>query len=103
RGKHVEDESRSLMRVCVTGGTGFVGSALVKRLLAEGAQVRALARTSDRADELERLGAEVGRGGLSDAATLERAVADADVVYHAAAKVNPPGTKAEYFKANVEG
>jgi nucleoside-diphosphate-sugar epimerase len=91
------------MRVCVTGGTGFVGSALVKRLLAEGAQVRALARTSDRADELERLGAEVVRGGLSDAATLERAVADADVVYHAAAKVNPPGTKAEYFKANVEG
>ena len=91
------------MRVCVTGGTGFVGGALVKRLLAEGKEVRALARPSGRADELERLGAEVVRGDLSDAAALERAVADAEVVYHAAAQVDRPATKAEYFKANVEG
>lgn len=91
------------MRVCVTGATGFVGGALVKRLLAEGAQVQALARPSVRADEIEQLGAEVVRGDLSDAAALERAVADAEVVYHAAAKVDSPGTKAEYFKANVEG
>jgi nucleoside-diphosphate-sugar epimerase len=91
------------MRVCVTGGTGFVGGALVERLLAEGKQVRALARVSARADALEQRGAEVVRGDLSDAAALERAVADAEVVYHAAAKVDPPGTKAEYFTANVEG
>ena len=42
------------MRVCLTGGTGFIGGALVRRLLAEGAQVRVLAKASQRADELER-------------------------------------------------
>jgi len=91
------------MRVCVTGGTGFLGRALVRRLLAEGAQARVLARPSKRADELEAQGAEVVHGDLSDPEAIERAVREAEVVYHAAAKINPPGTRAEFFETNVRG
>jgi 2-alkyl-3-oxoalkanoate reductase len=90
------------MRVCVTGGTGFIGNALVHRLLNEGDTMRALARPSPRADALEALGADVIRGDLSDPQAIDRAVAGAEVVYHAAAQVNP-GAKKDYFDANVEG
>lgn len=91
------------MRVCVTGGTGFLGRALVRRLLAEGMQVRVLARPSKRADELEARGVEVVRGDLSDPEAIERAAREAEVVYHAAAKADPPGTRVEFFEANVRG
>jgi dihydroflavonol-4-reductase len=91
------------MRVCVTGGTGFLGRALVRRLLAEGAQVRVLARASQRADELEARGVEVVRGDLSDPQAIERAMREAEVVYHTAAKIDPPGTRAGFFETNVRG
>jgi nucleoside-diphosphate-sugar epimerase len=91
------------MRVCVTGGTGFIGGALVRRLLAEGAQVHVLARASQRADELEARGVDVVRGDLSDPEAIERAVREAEVVYHAAAKIDPPGARAEFFETNVRG
>jgi len=91
------------MRVCVTGGTGFVGKALVKRLLVGGAHVRALARPSPRADALEAAGAEVIRGDLADADAIARAVQDAEVVYHAAAKVSGGGSREKFFDANVRG
>jgi nucleoside-diphosphate-sugar epimerase len=91
------------MNACVTGGTGFIGGPLVQRLLAEGAIVRVLARPSPRADELESRGAKVVRGQLSDFEAAARAVEGADVVFHIAAKVNPPGTKAEFFESNVSG
>ncbi len=91
------------MRVCVTGGTGFVGRALVRRLLAEGVQVRVLARPSPRADELEAKGAEVVRGDLSDSASIERAVEGVEIVYHAAAKVEGPSSRVQFIEMNVGG
>ena len=91
------------MRVCITGGTGFVGRALVKRLLDGGAQVRLLARPSPRADALETAGAEVIRGDLSDAGAIARAVEGAEIVYHAAAVVTGRGRREKYFDANVRG
>ncbi|HEX4001150.1 MAG TPA: NAD-dependent epimerase/dehydratase family protein [Candidatus Acidoferrales bacterium] len=90
------------MNVCVTGGTGFIGRALVNRLLAGGVGVRVLARPSQRADALETQGAEVIRGSLMDT-DAARAFAGADVVYHAAAKVDGPGGEKTYFEANVRG
>lgn len=91
------------MRVCVTGGTGFVGKALVKRLLAGGAQVRVLARPSPRAEALEAAGAEVVRGDLGDADAIARAVEGAEIVYHAGAKISGGGGREEFFDANVRG
>ena len=91
------------MRVCVTGGTGFLGAALVQELLAREVPVRVLARPSRRADALESQGAEVVRGDLADADCIARAVQGADVVYHLAAKVDTPGSRADFLEANVAG
>jgi len=89
------------MRVCVTGGTGFIGRALVRRLLAEGHEVRVLARPSSRADALPALGVEIVRGDLTDTAALDGAVSGTEIVFHTAAKVSGPGTREEFFQANV--
>jgi len=86
------------MRVCVTGATGFIGGALVRRLLNEGAAVRALARPSPRADALERLGVELIRGELADAQAVERAVSAAEIVYHIASKVEGPWVRDDVEK-----
>ncbi len=91
------------MRVCVTGGTGFLGAALVKNLLAKGVSVRVLARPSVRADELESQGAQVIRGEVGDSDCIARSVEGADVVYHLAAKVDTPGSKADFLQTNVAG
>ena len=63
------------MRVCVTGGTGFLGVALVRDLLAAEFPFAVLARPSPRADLLETQGAEVVRGSLEDPDCIARAVA----------------------------
>jgi nucleoside-diphosphate-sugar epimerase len=91
------------MRVCVTGGTGFLGGALVRRLLGEGVPVRVLARPSRRADELEAWGAQVVRGHLVDSESVTSVVKGTNIVYHIAAKVETPGTKADFIEANVRG
>jgi 2-alkyl-3-oxoalkanoate reductase len=91
------------MQVCITGGTGFIGRALLRQLLAEGTPVRALARPSRRADQLEAWGARVVRGELGNPEAVASAVKGADIVYHVAAKVDSPGTKAEFFETNVGG
>ena len=91
------------MRVCVTGGTGFLGTALVRDLLARGVSVRVLARPSRRADQLETQGTEVVRGGLRDPDCIARAVEGADIVYHLAAKVDTPGSRADFLETNVDG
>lgn len=62
-----------MTRAFVTGGSGVVGRALVERLLREGDEVVALARSPDSSEQLERLGARVVAGELLD----ERALADA--------------------------
>src|ERR1017187_2135409 len=92
-----------VMRVCVTGGTGFLGTALVRKLLAQGVPVRVLARPSGHADLLETQGVEVVRGGLGDPDCIARGVEGAEVVYHLAAKVDTPGRKADFLETNVAG
>ncbi len=91
------------MRVCVTGGTGFLGAVLVRDLLARQVQVTVLARPSPRADRLGTQGVQIVRGALDDPDAIARAVADADVVYHLAARVDAPGSKADFLDANVGG
>ncbi len=91
------------MRVCVTGGTGFLGGSLVRDLLAREHTVQVLARPSHRAVELRRAGVEIIAGDLADPVSIARSVKDADVVYHLAAKVGSPGTRADYLETNVAG
>ena len=72
------------MRVFVTGGSGFVGTAIVEDLIRAGHRVLALARSDASADKLRSAGAEVKSGDLADLDGLRRAALEADAVIHAA-------------------
>jgi nucleoside-diphosphate-sugar epimerase len=87
----------------VTGGSGFVGRALIPALVARGVIVRALARSDAAAAAVSALGAIAARGDLDDAAALATGMAGCDVVFHAAAYVKQHGPLAEYMNANVGG
>ena len=73
------------MRALVTGGTGFVGGALVRALVASGAQVRVLARPTSQTEALENLGVEIVRGDILIRTSIEAALAGCDTLFHAAA------------------
>lgn len=73
------------MKALVTGGTGFVGSHLVRRLLDHGFAVRCLVRPASRLDNLQDLPVEFAPGDLRDADSLKQALHGVRVVYHCAA------------------
>lgn len=88
----------------VTGATGFVGSAVARKLLAAGFRLRLLTRKGSDRRNLAGLEAEIVEGDLTDAASLARAVAGCGAVFHVAADYrlwapNPD----ELYQANVEG
>jgi dihydroflavonol-4-reductase len=70
--------------VLVTGGTGFIGRALLERLVSDGMHVWALARSDASSDKLASLGAEPVRGDVQDLDALAAAMRGCDLVYHAA-------------------
>ena len=69
----------------VTGGTGFVGSHVVRALLARGGAVRCLARIASRRDNLAGLDVEIVPGDLTDRGPLSRAMAGVSAVSHVSA------------------
>lgn len=89
------------MRALVTGGGGFLGSAIVRRLVAQGDKVRVLARGEY--PELQQLGVELHRGDVRDAASTAKACAGVDVVFHTAAKAGGWGDPREYEAINIDG
>jgi nucleoside-diphosphate-sugar epimerase len=72
------------MRIFVTGATGWVGSAIVKDLIAAGHRVLGLARTAQGAQALSAAGAAVHRGSLSERDSLRSGTEQADAVIHTA-------------------
>ena len=72
------------MRVFVTGATGFIGTELVKELIAAGHQVRGLTRSDAGAEQLKAVGAEVHRGDLQDPDSLRSGATGMDAVVNLA-------------------
>jgi nucleoside-diphosphate-sugar epimerase len=87
----------------VTGGSGFVGGALIERLRREGWDVRALARSEQAAGRVRELGAQPVSGDLGDRDSLRTGAEGCELAFHAAAKVEDWGDPAEFERVNVQG
>ena len=92
------------MLVFLTGATGFVGSHVARALAAQGADLRLLVRSSSDLRNIQELQAERVVGDLRDAASLKKAIAGCEVVFHVAADyrlwVRDPE---QMYRSNVEG
>ena len=92
------------MRTFVTGGTGFVGGAVVKTLLEAGHTVRALVRPGTNTRQLDGLPVERVLGDLSDQESLQNGIRGCDWVFHVAALYSYWGHPWEdFYRANVAG
>jgi nucleoside-diphosphate-sugar epimerase len=89
------------MKVLVTGGGGFLGSAICRQLLARGDEVIAYQRSA--APELEELGARVMRGNITDSDCLNTAAQGVDAIIHTAAKAGLSVVYDDYHAPNVTG
>ena len=87
----------------VTGGSGFIGGRLIARLVRDGHEVRALARSDASSATVAGLGATPVRGDLQDAASLAAAATGAGICFHAAAEVAEWGPWEAFVRANVTG
>jgi dihydroflavonol-4-reductase len=92
------------MRVFLTGATGFLGSHVARVLVEQGADLRLLVRPTSSLRNLEGLKADTATGDLRDPASLGRAMAGCDTVFHVAADyrlwVRDPQ---EMYRSNVDG
>src|SRR5712671_7281132 len=92
------------MLAFVTGATGFLGSHVARVLAEQGSALRLLVRSSSDLRNLQGLNAETASGDLRDPASLEKAMAGCEVVFHVAADyrlwVRDPS---EMYRSNVEG
>ncbi|BDG01920.1 NAD-dependent epimerase/dehydratase family protein [Anaeromyxobacter oryzae] len=90
------------MNLLVTGGTGFLGTALVPILAGEGHRLRLLQRSA--AADAERLGAEVVRAAIGDADAIRAALDGVEAVVHLAGQVSfDPGDPARLYDLHVQG
>jgi len=88
----------------VTGGSGFLGSAVVRALIERGVRVRALVRASSPRDNLRGLDCEVVVGDLTDRKSLKAALKDVRYLFHVAADYRLwARDPSEIIRANVEG
>ncbi len=90
------------MKYAITGGAGFLGLHLARRLLADGHEVRTLDTASLDDAELERSVEEI-RGDVRDAEVVHRLCNGADIVVHAAAALPIQASRASIRAVNVDG
>ncbi|MFQ6121544.1 MAG: hopanoid-associated sugar epimerase [Dehalococcoidales bacterium] len=92
------------MKALVTGATGFIGGNLVRELLKQGYQVRALVRKQSNQQNIQDLDIEIVIGELRDRISLDRALDGCDVLFHVAAAYTfwAPDPRIIY-ETNVQG
>ena len=90
-----------MKKALVTGGGGFLGLAIVRRLVEQGVTVSSFSRQKH--DKLTALGVEQCQGDLAEEAALVAAAAGCDIVFHVAAKPGIWGPYEEYHRTNFIG
>ena len=92
------------MKTFVTGATGFIGASIVRELLKDGRDVRALVRKGSDSSNLSGLDLELWQGDLRDHESLKQGLQGCDVLYHAAADYRLwTRQPADMYRVNVEG
>lgn len=91
------------MKMLVTGGTGFLGSSLAKRLMKEGHQVTIIGRNRQIGKQLEAEGITFIQADLSDQAEIVHACQGQDYVFHCGALSSPWGKYQDFYETNVIG
>lgn len=89
------------MKVLVTGGGGFAGLSLVRRLVEDSYEVSTFSRNEY--PEHQKLGVKIFRGDICDPGDIENACTGMDAVFHTAAKVGIWGPYSDFYKTNVTG
>ncbi|HET9954463.1 MAG TPA: NAD-dependent epimerase/dehydratase family protein [Polyangiaceae bacterium] len=89
--------------VFITGGSSFVGAAIIQAMISEGHRVRALARSEKSARTVSLLGAEPVRGDLDNERSLAKGMLGATIVVHAAASLTSGIRYGDHERTNVEG
>jgi len=90
------------LKALITGATGFIGSHLAQTLISRGDSVRCLVRKTSNVSDLRRLPVELAEGDITDRDSLDRAVAEVDIIYHLGG-ITKAKTEAAYFKINADG
>ena len=88
-------------RVLVTGGGGFLGKAIIKRLLTHTSHIRSLGRNWYA--ELDAMGVDQIQGDIRDPGVVDRACQERDLVFHVAAKTGIWGVYQAFYETNVAG
>jgi nucleoside-diphosphate-sugar epimerase len=94
------------VKVFVTGGTGFIGSEVVRQLRARGDEVVCLARSAEKGRKLGDLGCQLVLGDLGDETAIRQGMEGCDAVVHAAAMYEvgiPAKQHPAMYEANVRG
>jgi nucleoside-diphosphate-sugar epimerase len=87
----------------VTGGSGFIGGALIRRLVADRWDVHALVRSEASAQKVTALGAHAIAGDLADLPSMAVGAQYCEVAFHCAAHLGDWGTREEFERGNVQG
>jgi nucleoside-diphosphate-sugar epimerase len=91
------------MQVFLTGGSGFIGGALLRRLTGEGQEVAVLTRSDRAGRAVQDAGGLPVRGDIVLPGEWQTAAAAADIVVHAAGQVGDWGSRRGFFRANADG